>query len=94
MSHSVTLYCPETKQAVHVAEKSSSWFRGPDYAVVVGAFCLAHAGKSLESSLAFNETDDTMDYELWTPENVEEAFASLTGANLEHLAERLVRPYR
>lgn len=93
MSQSVTLYCPETKQAVHVAEQSSSWFRGPDYAVVVGAFCLAHAGKALESSQAFNEMSNVMDYELWTPKNVEEAFTTLTGANLEHLAKRLVHPY-
>lgn len=93
MSHSVTLYCLETKQAVHVAEQSSSWFRGPDYAVVVGAFCLAHAEKALQSTLAFHEMDDTMDYELWTPENVEEAFTALTGASLKHLAEHLVHPY-
>lgn len=93
MSHSVTLYCLETKQAVHVAEQSSSWFRGPDYPVVVGAFCHAHAGKELESALGFSERDDAMEYEVWTPENVQAAYAFITGDSLEHLAERLAAPY-
>ncbi len=51
MSHSVTLYCQETMHMVHVAEQSSSWFRGANNSAVVGAFCLAHAGKELRSTL-------------------------------------------
>jgi len=93
VSHSVTLYCAETKQAVHVAERSSSWFRSADYPIVVGAFCLAHCGKPLQSTLAFSEFDDNMEYKVWMPENVQEAYTALTGSPLERLAERLTPPY-
>ena len=93
MSHSVILYCVETKQAVHVAEQSSSWFRSADYPIVVSAFCLAHCGKHLQSTLAFSEFDVNMEYEVWTPENVKKAYTALTGSTLEQLAERLTPPY-
>lgn len=93
MSQSVTLYCEETRQAVHVAEGSSSWFRDPDYPVVVGAFCRAHAGKSLQTTLAFGESDGFMDYEVWTPSNVQDAFTALVGRPLERLTDRLTPPY-
>ncbi len=93
MSHSLTLYCAETKQAVHVAERSSSWFRAADYPVVVGAFCLAHAGKELQSTMGFSEFDDVMEYEVWTPMNAQAAYTSLMGEPLKHLPERLTAPY-
>lgn len=93
MSTSVTLYCAKTKQAVHVAERSSSWFRGPDYPVVVGAFCLAHAGMGLESTQDFGGMDNAMEYQVWTPGNVRDAYAALAGAPLDRPAERLVHPY-
>jgi hypothetical protein len=90
MSVSVTLFCVETKQAVHVAEASSNWFRGPDYPTVVGAFCFAHAGKELKTTLAFGELDDSMDYELWTQENVQDAYVALVGRSPDGLPERIV----
>ena len=93
MSHSTTLYCPETKQAVHVAEQSSSWFRGPDYAVIVGAFCLAHVGRDLESTQAFSEMDDFSDYVVWTADNAQAAYTALVGGPLAHLSDRLTPPY-
>ncbi|MBN3744811.1 hypothetical protein G3N96_05090 [Burkholderia sp. Se-20373] len=86
MSHSITLYCEETKQMVNVAEQSSSWFRGADNPNVVGAFCLAHAGKALRSTLVQPvEFDDCMDWEQWTPENCHELYHALVGEKLQHL---------
>ena len=87
MSHSITLYCDETKQLVHVAEQSSSWFRGADSSVVVGAFCLAHAGKELRSTLAQpGGFDNPMDWVKWTPGNCQDNFLALMGEPLTHLA--------
>jgi hypothetical protein len=93
MSESEILYCAETKQAVHVAERFSSGFRGPDYAVVVGAFCLVHSDKELQSALGFDELDNALEYEVWTPENVQAASSLLTDQPIAKLAERLTFPY-
>lgn len=93
MSHGVTLFCAETMQAVHVAEQSSTSFRAADYPVVVGAFCLAHCGKHLESTLAFSEFDDWMEYQVWTPNNAQQMYAALMGQALNRLDERLAPPY-
>ncbi|WMD24011.1 hypothetical protein RAS12_30735 (plasmid) [Achromobacter seleniivolatilans] len=94
MSHSITLYCVETKQAVHAAEQSSSWFRGPDYAVVLGAFCLAHVGRELKTTYDLDSVvDNSLDYDVWTAENAVERYAAIEGEELEHLESRLVFPY-
>lgn len=86
MSHSITLYCEDTKQMVHVAEQSSSWFRGPDNGDVVGAFCLAHAGKELKSTLLQpGEFDDAMEWVEWRPGNTQASYTALTGEPLENL---------
>jgi hypothetical protein len=86
MSHSITLYCEETKQMVHVAEHSSSWFRGANSSGVVGAFCLAHAGKELRSTLVQpGEFDNCMEWVEWTPDNCQENYLALMGKQLEHL---------
>lgn len=63
MSVSHFLICSETKQAVHVAEQSSGWFRGADSSPAVGLFCLAHAGKHLECTRG--DDIDTTEYVVW-----------------------------
>lgn len=86
MSHSVTLYCEETMQMVHVAEHSSSWFRGADSATVVGAFCLAHAGKDLRATLQQpGEFQNCMEWVAWTPENCKDSYFAVTGRDLAKL---------
>lgn len=86
MSHSITLYCEETKQMVHVAEQSSSWFRGADNGSVVGAFCVAHLGKVLLTTRVMpGEFENAMDWDQWTSENCQELYHALVGEALEHL---------
>ncbi|WMD24012.1 hypothetical protein RAS12_30740 (plasmid) [Achromobacter seleniivolatilans] len=77
MSTSTFLYCVETTQAVHAAESSSGWFRGPTYGRVLGAFCLAHVGFDLKVAFELDETvQNSMDYDTWTAENVGELYAA------------------
>lgn len=64
MSVSFYLYCRETKQAVHVAEQSSRWSRGPDSSDAVGMFCSRHEGKVIECS--DGDHLDISEYDLWT----------------------------
>lgn len=64
MSVSFYLFCRETKQAVHVAEQSSRWSRGPDSGEAVGMFCSRHTGKSIECS--DGDDLDISEYDLWT----------------------------
>ncbi|CAG9235579.1 conserved hypothetical protein [Paraburkholderia tropica] len=91
MSNGIHLVCHETKQAVHVAEVSSSWYRGPDYAAIVGAFCHAHAGRSLVTTLGFGDDAEFSEYEKWTPENVEENFKAMMTDSALHLPHILAR---
>ncbi len=81
MSVSYYLYCPDTKQAIHVAEGSSGWFRGADEPSALGAFCVAHKGKALFSSDS-DGFEDFMDYEVWTAEGAQAAFTALVGYSL------------
>lgn len=72
---------------VHVAEQSSSWFRGANNSAVVGAFCLAHAGKKLCSTLMQpGEFENCMDWQEWTVENCQTNYTALMGKPLEHFA--------
>lgn len=72
-------------QLVHVAEHSSSWFRGANSSAVVGAFCLAHVGKELCSTLVQpGEFDNCMDWLEWTPENCQANYTALMGQPLDH----------
>ncbi|MBB1636086.1 hypothetical protein [Cupriavidus sp. UME77] len=89
MSHGIHLVCHETKQAVHVAEVSSSWYRGADYSAIVGAFCHAHTGGDLVSTLSFGDSGDFSDYQLWTPENVEEQLNFIASDRASHLSHIL-----
>jgi hypothetical protein len=81
MSVSRYLRCKDTKKAVHVAEQSSRWFRGPDYPDVLGVFCVAHDGKELDvvDGDHFTHAADFMEYEVWTPENVKAEYMALVG---------------
>lgn len=89
MSHGIHLVCHETKQAVHVAEVSSSWYRGADYSAIVGAFCHAHMGFSLVSMMGFSEAPEFDEYEVWTSENVEAQFKSIAPDAASHLTHIL-----
>lgn len=64
MSISFYLFCRETMQAVHVAEKSSQWDRGPVSGQAVGMFCAKHTGKILECS--DGDHLGLEQYDLWT----------------------------
>ncbi len=82
MSCSLYLYCFETKQTVHIAEKSgSNGLRGADCPKTVAAFCIAHQGKELVS-MYLNSFEDFIEYVEWTPQNVQEVFAAVTGRPL------------
>jgi hypothetical protein len=87
MSISYYLYCPDTKQAIHVAEESSGWFRGADEPAALGAFCVAHTGKTLLSSDA-DHFDDFTDYEVWTAEGAQAAYTALVGHSLPGYSPR------
>lgn len=78
MSVSYYLRCKDTKKAVHVAERSSRWFRGADYPDVVGAFCVAHGARELDV-VDGDGFDDFMAYEVWTPDNVKSEYEALAG---------------
>ena len=82
MSCSFYLYCPETKQTVHIAEESgSNGLRGADYPTVLAAFAIAHQGKELRSIYS-DSFEDFIEYTKWTHENVQEVFATLVGRPL------------
>ena len=85
MSRSLYLYCPDTKQAVHVAEASSGWFRGGDYSDAVGAFCFAHEGKPLLTAFS-DGFEDFIDYDVWTDANAPAAYRALVGSELRGYA--------
>lgn len=78
MSISFYLRCKATKQAVHIAEQSSRWFRGADYPSVLGAFAVAHGGQELDV-IDGDHFDDFMEYEVWVPANAGVRFAAMVG---------------
>jgi len=90
VSVSIFLACSETKQAVHVCELSSGWFRGADHPAIVAAFCLAHEGKETRS-VSSDGFHDFMEFEVWTPDNVEEQFMAINSAGKAHLPNILSR---
>ena len=83
MSQGIYLLCETTGQAVHVSEASSSWFRGADSSLVVGAFCEAHFGQQL-TVIGEDWTFDQ--YTEWTPKNVEQQFALIAPGKHAYLA--------
>lgn len=83
MSQSIYLVCEDTKQVVHVSESSSSWFRGADSSLVVGAFCEAHFGQQLSVIDAEWHIDE---YTEWTIANVEQQFALIAPEKKTYLA--------
>lgn len=91
MSYGIHLVCHETKQAVHVAEVSSSWFRGADYSAIVGAFCQAHLSREVVPTLDFGNSEEFSDYTLWTPENVADQFRAFAANAEAHVAQVLAR---
>lgn len=63
--------CEATGQAVHVSEHSSSWLRGANSPLVVGAYCEAHFGQQLR---VIGDNWSVDQYTEWTIKNVEQQF--------------------
>lgn len=80
MSISFYLFCSETKQAVHVAEQSSGWFRGADSSTAVGMFCIAHEGKTIECT--DGDQFELIEFDLWDEGSAPAAYAALKGHDL------------
>jgi hypothetical protein len=78
MSISFFLRSSETKKAAHVAEQSSSWFRGADYPQAAAAFAVSHDGKELYVVDA-DHFDDFIEFDVWTLENFSAQYSALVG---------------
>lgn len=83
MSEPIYLVCHATRQVIHVAEMSSSWFRGADSSVLVGAFCDAHFGQALVvlGAQGVDDADRTLakPYSEWTTANFGELMREVHG---------------
>lgn len=78
MSQGTYLVCETTKQVVHVSEFGGAGLSGPDYPILVGAFCQAHFGQQLA---VIGENWSIGDYTEWTLENVEQQFMEIAPTN-------------
>ena len=65
--------CYETKQAIHVAERTDNdWFKNVVSEVIFSAFCQAHFGRRM--TISFEDSCDVVAYTKWTYENVQRQF--------------------
>lgn len=97
MSTPLFLVCHATRECVHVAESSGSWFRGADYSILVGAFCEIHMDKPLviltaegieAAEAASAPWSGTFPYTEWTRETFEEL---IRGSGDRPSKDRLIR---
>ena len=91
MSQGTYLVCEATKQAVHVSEVGGAGFSGPDYPVLVGAFCQAHIGRELTVK---GESWHIDEYTEWTVSNVERQFSEIAGSELQYLLRKISESLR